>query len=73
MLRSYPGFICERSSVWPTATMRGGIDPIRIGDDTNTQEGTVLHTDHGYPTTIGNRVSVGHSAVLHGARSRTTR
>lgn len=58
--------IGERSSVWPTATMRGDIDPIRIGDDTNIQEGTVIHTDHGFPTTIGNRVSVGHSVVLHG-------
>lgn len=58
--------IGERSSVWPTATMRGDIDPIRVGDDTNIQEGTVVHTDHGFPTTIGNRVSVGHSAVLHG-------
>jgi len=58
--------IGERSSVWPTATMRGDIDPIRVGDDTNIQEGAVVHTDHGFPTTIGNRISVGHSAVLHG-------
>jgi carbonic anhydrase/acetyltransferase-like protein (isoleucine patch superfamily) len=58
--------IGERSSVWPTATMRGDIEPIRIGEDTNIQEGTVIHTDHGYPTTIGNRVSIGHSAILHG-------
>ena len=58
--------IGERSSVWPTATLRGDIEPIRVGDDTNLQEGAVVHTDHGFPTTIGNRVSVGHSVVLHG-------
>jgi carbonic anhydrase/acetyltransferase-like protein (isoleucine patch superfamily) len=58
--------IGERSSVWPAATMRGDIEPIRIGDETNIQEGAVIHTDHGFPTTIGNCVSVGHSAVLHG-------
>ena len=58
--------IGERSSVWPTATMRGDIEPISIGDDTNIQEGTVVHTDRGFPTIVGNCVSVGHSAVLHG-------
>jgi len=58
--------IGERSSVWPTATMRGDIEPIRVGDDTNIQEGAVLHTDGGFPTVVGNCVSVGHSAVLHG-------
>src|SRR5215831_5384243 len=58
--------IGERSSVWPTTVLRGDIEPIRIGDETNIQDGTVIHTDHGYPTLIGNRVSVGHSAILHG-------
>jgi carbonic anhydrase/acetyltransferase-like protein (isoleucine patch superfamily) len=58
--------IGEHSSVWPTTVLRGDIEPIRIGDETNIQDGTVIHTDHGYPTIIGNRVSVGHSAILHG-------
>lgn len=58
--------IGERCSVWPTATLRGDIEPIRVGDETNIQECAVLHTDEGFPTTIGDRVTVGHSAVLHG-------
>lgn len=58
--------IGERSTVWPCASMRGDIEPIVIGDETSIQEGTVIHTDKGFPTTIGNRVTVGHMAVLHG-------
>lgn len=56
----------ERSSVWPSASIRGDISPIRIGDDTNIQDGCVLHSDEGIPLTIGNRVTAGHSVVLHG-------
>ena len=58
--------IGERSSVWPSAALRGDIEPIHVGDETNIQEGTVVHTDSGFPTTLGNRVTVGHLAVLHG-------
>jgi carbonic anhydrase/acetyltransferase-like protein (isoleucine patch superfamily) len=58
--------IGERSSVWPSATLRGDIAPIRIGEETSIQEGTVVHTDEGFPAMIGDRVTVGHSAVLHG-------
>ena len=56
----------ERSSVWPSASIRGDISPIRIGDETNIQDGCVLHSDEGIPLTIGNRVTAGHSVVLHG-------
>jgi carbonic anhydrase/acetyltransferase-like protein (isoleucine patch superfamily) len=56
----------DRSSVWPAAVLRGDIEPIRVGADTNIQDGTVIHTDKGFPTTIGDRVSVGHGVVLHG-------
>jgi len=56
----------ENSSVWPSAALRGDIEPIRIGENTNIQDGTIIHTDRGFPATIGDRVSVGHSAVLHG-------
>jgi gamma-carbonic anhydrase len=56
----------ERSSIWPTATLRGDIEPIVIGDESSIQEGSILHTDKGFPLTIGNRVTVGHAAVLHG-------
>ena len=58
--------IGERSSVWPSAALRGDIEPIRVGDETNIQEGAVLHTDSGFPTTLGDRVTVGHLALLHG-------
>jgi carbonic anhydrase/acetyltransferase-like protein (isoleucine patch superfamily) len=58
--------IGEHSSVWPSASIRGDISPIRIGDETNIQDGCVLHSDEGIPLTLGNRVTVGHSVVLHG-------
>jgi carbonic anhydrase/acetyltransferase-like protein (isoleucine patch superfamily) len=58
--------IGERASIWPAVVLRGDIEPIRVGAETNIQDGTVIHTDHGYPTIIGDRVSVGHAAVLHG-------
>ena len=56
--------IGERSSVWPSAALRGDIEPIRVGAETNIQEGAVVHTDHGYPTIIGNRVTVGRNGVV---------
>jgi carbonic anhydrase/acetyltransferase-like protein (isoleucine patch superfamily) len=56
-----------RVSVWPTAVIRGDSDAIRIGDDSNVQDGTVVHVDHGVPTTIGRRVAIGHRAIVHGA------
>jgi len=58
--------IGERSSVWPSAALRGDLEPIRVGMETNLQDGAIVHTDHGFPTTIGDRVSIGHAAVLHG-------
>ena len=59
--------IGERTSVWPNVTMRGDVNHIRIGDETSIQDNTVVHVDHAvYPCVIGNRVTVGHSAVLHG-------
>ena len=57
----------ERSSVWPNAVVRGDVNAILIGDDSNVQDNCVLHGDDGIPPlTIGNRVTVGHSVVLHG-------
>lgn len=58
--------IGDRSTVWPGATLRGDIEPITVGDATSIQEGTVVHTDKGFPATIGHRVTVGHMVVLHG-------
>jgi carbonic anhydrase/acetyltransferase-like protein (isoleucine patch superfamily) len=57
----------ERSSVWPLVTVRGDVNHIRIGDETSIQDNSVLHVDHRvYPCLVGNRVTVGHSVVLHG-------
>lgn len=56
-----------RSSVWPNATLRGDDGPIVIGDETSIQDGAVVHMTEGRSTTtIGNRVTVGHAAILHG-------
>lgn len=56
----------EHSSVWSHVTIRGDNEPIRIGARSNVQEGSVLHTDIGFPLTIGADVTVGHQAMLHG-------
>jgi carbonic anhydrase/acetyltransferase-like protein (isoleucine patch superfamily) len=58
--------IGEDSSVWYTAVLRGDMAPIRIGDRTNLQDGTIVHVDDGVPCRIGSRVGVGHRAILHG-------
>ena len=55
------------SSVWFNAVIRGDSAPIRIGRDTNIQDLGVLHVDHGVPCILGDRVTVGHSAIVHGA------
>ena len=58
--------IGERTSVWPGAVARGDNETIAIGADTSIQEGAVLHADPGFALTIGDRVTVGHQAMLHG-------
>ncbi len=58
--------IGERSSVWPNASVRGDVGPIRIGSETSIQDNSALHLDEGFPLTIGDRVVVGHSVTLHG-------
>lgn len=55
-----------RSSVWFGAVLRADAEAIRIGQSSNIQDGAIIHTDPGYPTTVGDGVSVGHRAVLHG-------
>ena len=54
------------ASVWFGAVIRGDNEPIRIGAGANVQDGAVLHTDPGYPLTIGADCTVGHMAMLHG-------
>jgi carbonic anhydrase/acetyltransferase-like protein (isoleucine patch superfamily) len=53
------------ASVWFGAVLRGDNDWIQLGDSTNVQDGSVLHTDHGLPLVLGNNVTVGHRAFLH--------
>ena len=55
-----------RSSVWFNVVVRGDNDWIEIGEDSNVQDGAVLHTDPGIPLTLGKGVTVGHQAMLHG-------
>lgn len=54
------------SSVWYGSILRGDMAPIRIGSQTNLQDGTIVHVDEGVPCTVGDRVGVGHRAILHG-------
>ena len=56
-----------RVSVWPFASLRGDSAAITIGDDTNVQDGCVIHVDEGVPCRIGKRVGIGHRAIVHGA------
>jgi carbonic anhydrase/acetyltransferase-like protein (isoleucine patch superfamily) len=56
----------ENASIWFNAVLRGDNDPITVGENSNVQDGSVLHTDHGCPLTIGANVTVGHLAMLHG-------
>ena len=56
----------ENSSVWYNSVVRGDMAAIRIGDNSNIQDLSVIHTDENMPCTVGSRVSVGHRAILHG-------
>ena len=57
----------DRCSVWFNAVVRGDVHSIRVGDDTNIQDGAVIHcTYKKAKTVIGNRVSIGHNAIVHG-------
>jgi carbonic anhydrase/acetyltransferase-like protein (isoleucine patch superfamily) len=56
-----------RASVWPGAVLRGDTAGITVGEESNVQDGAIVHVDHGVPATIGARVAVGHGAIVHGA------
>ena len=58
--------LAEQVGIWFNAVLRGDNEPIVIGPGTNVQDGCVLHTDPGFPLTLGADVTVGHSAILHG-------
>ena len=56
----------EKSSVWFCCTLRGDSEEIRVGKGSNVQENCVLHTDPGYPLSIGENCTIGHKVMLHG-------
>lgn len=59
--------IGAHASVWYGVVMRGDMDAISLGENSNIQDNSVVHTDTGKPTAIGANVSVGHGAIVHGA------
>jgi len=61
--------IGQKSSVWYNVTIRGDVMPIRIGAETNIQDGSVLHGTYGkFGCEISDRVTIGHSVILHGCK-----
>lgn len=56
----------QGASVWFNSVLRGDMDKLTIGENTNIQDGSVLHTDAGIPLDIGKGVTVGHKVMLHG-------
>lgn len=59
--------LCEESSVWFGAVLRGDVDFIKVGKYSNIQDNATLHCSKGFPVCIGDYVTVGHNAVVHGA------
>ncbi len=55
-----------RASVWFNAVLRGDVEPLHIGEESNVQDFAMLHADPGFPLQIGPRVTIGHHAVVHG-------
>jgi carbonic anhydrase/acetyltransferase-like protein (isoleucine patch superfamily) len=58
--------IGDDCSFWPYSVTRGDEDRIEIGNRTNVQDGVIIHVDKGYPVKVGDNVTIGHGAVIHG-------
>ena len=56
----------ENASVWFSCVLRGDAERLEVGAGSNIQDGTVIHADPGFPTIVGENVTVGHNAMLHG-------
>ena len=54
------------SNIWFNVTLRGDVEPITIGEGSNVQDGSVVHSDPGCPVIIGKNVTIGHLVMLHG-------
>ena len=61
-------WIGEKSSVWFNTVLRGDMENISIGDESNIQDLSMGHADPGFPLIVGNRVTIGHHCVVHGCR-----
>jgi carbonic anhydrase/acetyltransferase-like protein (isoleucine patch superfamily) len=58
----------QNANVWPKVVVRGDNDLIQIGEGSNVQDASILHTDPGYPLIIGKQVTIGHQVMLHGCQ-----
>ena len=58
--------LLKDASVWFNAVLRGDVELITVGQGSNVQDGAIIHTDPGFPCTIGKNVTIGHLAMLHG-------
>ncbi len=58
--------LAEKVGIWFGAVLRGDNEPVVIGRATNLQEGVMVHTDPGFPATIGENCTIGHHAIIHG-------
>ena len=58
--------LAEGASIWFGAILRGDNEPMRIGRNSNVQDGSMLHSDPGFPLTLGDNVTIGHQVMLHG-------
>lgn len=61
-------YLAEGVNIWFNAVLRGDVESLTLGVDVNIQDGCVLHTSYGYPLLLEKGVSVGHRAIVHGAR-----
>lgn len=60
--------IKENASIWYKAVLRGDDSPIIVGENSNVQDGTIVHCGENEPTIIGNNVTIGHAAIIHGCK-----
>lgn len=58
--------LAEGASVWFGTVIRGDTETISVGKDSNIQDASLMHADHGFPLVVGERVTVGHQVMLHG-------
>lgn len=58
--------IKKNANIWYGAVLRGDVNSITVGENSNIQDNTVVHCDGGFPTLIGNNVTIGHGSIIHG-------